>query len=180
VEQSGMNPLDVVIIIILGYGLIRGIFRGMVKEISSIVGVFAGFYAAYSYYPLVSDIMEDWITNVPFLNILSFMLIFCVIFFIISILGVIIKYLMHVASLGWMDRLLGASLGFGKAILIVSIILVALTAFLPKGAPIIKTSLLSPHVSIISEKLAQVISVEMKQSYTAKLEEIKKAWNVRN
>jgi membrane protein required for colicin V production len=175
-----MNPLDVVIIIILGYGLIRGIFRGMVKEISSIVGVFAGFYAAYSYYPLVSDIMEDWITNVPFLNILSFMLIFCVIFFIISILGVIIKYLMHVASLGWMDRLLGASLGFGKAILIVSIILVALTAFLPKGAPIIKTSLLSPHVSIISEKLAQVISVEMKQSYTAKLEEIKKAWNVRN
>ncbi len=175
-----MNPLDVVIIIILGYGLIRGIFRGMVKEISSIVGVFAGFYAAYSYYPLVSEIMEDWITNVPFLNILSFMLIFCVIFFIISILGVIIKYLMNVASLGWMDRLLGASLGFGKAILIVSIILVALTAFLPKGAPIIKTSLLSPHVSVISEKLAQVISVEMKQSYTAKLEEIKKAWNVRN
>lgn len=175
-----MNPLDIVIIIILGYGLIRGIFRGMVKEISSIVGVFAGFYAAYSYYPLVSEILEDWITNVPFLNILSFMLIFCVIFFLISILGVIIKYLMHVASLGWMDRLLGASLGFGKSVLIVSIILVVLTAFLPKGAPIIKTSLLSPHVSVISEKLAQVISIEMKQAYTAKLEDIKKAWNVRN
>jgi membrane protein required for colicin V production len=175
-----MNPLDVVIIIIIGYGLIRGIFRGMVKEISSIIGVFAGFYAAYSYYPLVSDIMEDWITNVSFLNILSFMLIFCVIFFVISILGVIIKYLMHVASLGWMDRLLGASLGFAKAILIVSIILVALTAFLPKGAPIIKTSLLSPHVTVISEKLAQLITIEMKQAYTAKLKEIKKAWNVRN
>ena len=108
------------------------------------------------------------------------MLIFCVIFFLISILGVIIKYLMHVASLGWMDRLLGASLGFGKSVLIVSIILVVLTAFLPKGAPIIKTSLLSPHVSVISEKLAQVISIEMKQAYTAKLEDIKKAWNVRN
>jgi membrane protein required for colicin V production len=175
-----MNPLDVVIIIILGYGLIRGIFRGMVKEISSIVGVFAGFYAAYSYYPLVSQIMEDWITNISFLNILSFMLIFCFIFFIISILGVIIKYLMHIASLGWMDRLLGASLGFGKAILIVSIILVALTAFLPKGAPIIKTSLFSPHFTIISEKLAQVISIDMKQAYTAKLKEIKKAWNIRN
>jgi membrane protein required for colicin V production len=175
-----MNPLDVVIIIILGYGLIRGIFRGMVKEISSIVGVFAGFYAAYSYYPLVSQIMEGWITNISFLNILSFMLIFCIIFFMISILGVIIKYLMHIASLGWMDRLLGASLGFGKAILIVSIILVALTAFLPKGAPIIKTSLLSPHLTVISEKLAQIISLEMKHAYTAKLKEIKKTWNVRN
>jgi len=175
-----MNPLDVVIIIILGYGLIRGIFRGMVKEISSIVGVLAGFYAAYSYYPLVSNIMEDWITNVSFLNILSFMLIFCVIFFVISIIGVVIKYLLHVASLGWMDRLFGASLGFCKAVLIVSIILVALTAFLPKGAPIIKKSLLSPHVTVISENLAQVISIEMKEAYTAKLKEIKKAWNVRN
>jgi membrane protein required for colicin V production len=174
-----MNPLDVVIIIILGYGLIRGIFRGMVKEISSIIGVFAGFYAAYSYYPLVSNIMKDWITNVSFLNIFSFMLIFCIVFFIISILGVIIKYLMHIASLGWMDRLLGASLGFGKAILIVGIILVALTAFLPKGAPIIKTSLFSPHLTVISDKLAQVISIDMKHAYTTKLKEIKKAWNIR-
>lgn len=175
-----MNPLDVVIIIILGYGLIRGIFRGMVKEISSIIGVFAGFYAAFSYYPLVSEIMADWITNVSFLNILSFMLIFCIVFFIISILGVIIKYLIQVASLGWVDRLIGASLGFGKAVLIVSIIILTLTAFLPKGAPIIKTSFFSPHITVISEKLAQVISIEMKQNYTAKLKEIKKAWNVGN
>ena len=175
-----MNPLDVVIIIILGYGLIRGIFRGMIKEISSIVGVFAGFYAAFSYYPLVSEIMGDWIVNDSFLNILSFMMIFFIIFFIISILGVIIKYLIHVASMGWMDRLMGALLGFSKAVLIVSIILLALTAFLPKGAPIIKTSLLSPHITVISEKLAQVISIEMKQAYTAKLKEIKKAWNVSN
>lgn len=175
-----MNPLDVVIIIILGYGLIRGIFRGMVKEISSIIGVFAGFYAAFSYYPLVSEFMVDWITNVSFLNILSFMLIFLVVFFIISILGVIIKYLIQVASLGWVDRLIGASLGFGKGVLIVSIIILALTAFLPKGAPIIKTSLFSPHITVISEKLAQIVSIEMKQNYTAKLKEIKKAWNVGN
>ena len=175
-----MNLLDILIVIILGYGLIRGIFRGMIKELSSIIGVLGGFYAAYSYFPLVSAMMEDWITNVAFLNILSFMLIFCIIFFIISILGVIIKYLMHVASLGWLDRLCGASFGFIKAVLIVSIILLALTAFLPKGAPIIKTSVLSPHVTIISEKLAQLVSQEMKQAYIAKIEEIKKAWNVRN
>lgn len=175
-----MNLLDMLIVIILGYGLIRGIFRGMIKELSSIIGVLGGFYAAYSYFPLVSAMMEDWITNVAFLNILSFMLIFCIIFFIISILGVIIKYLMHVASLGWLDRLCGASFGFIKAVLIVSVILLALTAFLPKGAPIIKTSVLSPHVTIISEKLAQLVSQEMKQAYTAKIEEIKKAWNVRN
>ncbi|MGD9324868.1 MAG: CvpA family protein, partial [Desulfobacterales bacterium] len=34
-----MNPFDIIIIVILGYSLVRGIFRGLVKEVSSIVGV---------------------------------------------------------------------------------------------------------------------------------------------
>jgi len=41
-----MNALDVVIAVIVGFCLIRGIFRGLIKELSSIIGVFAGFYFA--------------------------------------------------------------------------------------------------------------------------------------
>jgi membrane protein required for colicin V production len=44
-----MNPF---ILTILSYGLIRGIFRGLVREISSIVGVLGGFYAAYLIIPM--------------------------------------------------------------------------------------------------------------------------------
>jgi membrane protein required for colicin V production len=175
-----MNPLDILIIIILAYGLIRGIFRGMIKEISSIIGVLAGFYAAYSYYPLLAKTLDHWITSVVVLNIISFTFIFCFVFFIISLIGVVIKYLMNLASMGWFDRILGLAFGCIKGILIVSVILVALTAFLPKGAPIIKTSFLAPHVTMISEKMAIVISKEMKQSYTAKIKEFKKSWNIPN
>ncbi|MGD9259358.1 MAG: CvpA family protein, partial [Desulfobacterales bacterium] len=38
-----MNPFDILIIIILGYSLIRGLFRGLVKEVASIIGVLGGF-----------------------------------------------------------------------------------------------------------------------------------------
>ena len=38
-----MNPFDVFIIIILGYSIVRGLFRGLVKEASSIIGVLGGF-----------------------------------------------------------------------------------------------------------------------------------------
>ncbi len=175
-----MNPLDILIIIILAYGLIRGIFRGMVKEISAIIGVLAGFYGAYSYYPLLSKNLDRWITSVSLLNIMSFAIIFCFIFFIISLIGVVIKYLMNLASMGWFDRILGSAFGFLKSTLIVSVILVVLTAFLPKGAPIIKTSMLAPHVTMISEKMASVISKEMKQAYASKIKEFKKSWNIPN
>ncbi|MGA6927040.1 MAG: CvpA family protein, partial [Desulfosarcina sp.] len=58
-----MNPFDIVVVTILAYGLIRGIFRGLVREISSIVGVLGGFYAAYTYYPQVARLIDGWISN---------------------------------------------------------------------------------------------------------------------
>ena len=173
-----MNPLDMVILVILGYCLIRGIFRGLVKEISSIIGVLAGFYAAYSYYPLLAKPLARWISSTPFMNILSFMIIFCVIFILISILGIIIKYLLNIAFLGWIDRICGAGFGIIKGILIVSVVLISLTAFLPKGAPIVKNSLLSPHVTLISEKMVKIVSKDMKHLYEAKAKEFKKAWKI--
>ena len=52
-----MNPFDMLIIVVLAFSVIRGIFRGLVKELSSIVGVMAGFYAAYSYYPSIAGLL---------------------------------------------------------------------------------------------------------------------------
>ena len=137
-----MNSLDILITVIVGFCLIRGIFRGLVKELSSIMGVFAGFYFAYTYYPLVAKPLSRWISNTGYLNILSFLIVFCGLFLIISILGIVIKYLLKITFLGWVDRICGAGFGFMKGILIVSVLLVVFTAFLPKGAPILKNSLL--------------------------------------
>jgi membrane protein required for colicin V production len=171
-----VNFFDIIVIVILGYCLIRGVFRGLIKELSSIIGVLGGFYAAFTYYMLVAKLLSKWITNTGYLNILSFLIIFCGVFIIISILGVIINYLLKIAFLGWLDRVLGSVFGAMKGILIVSVLLIALTAFLPKGTPVIKDSLLSPYVTLVSEKIAKVVSKDMKHAFSAKIETIKRAW----
>jgi membrane protein required for colicin V production len=171
-----MNLFDIIVIVILGYCLIRGIFRGLVKELSSIIGVFGGFYAAYTYYPILAKPLSKWIVNIGYLNILSFMIIFCGVFIIISILGIIINYLLKIVFLGWLDRVSGAMFGAVKGILIVSVLLITLTAFLPKGTPVIKDSLLSPYVTLVSEKMAKVISKDMNHAFSTKIAAIKKAW----
>jgi len=153
-----MNFLDITIIIILGFSVIRGVFRGLIKELSSIIGVLGGFYAAYSYYMVLARPLSRWISN------------------IISILGVVIKYVLNIAFLGWVDRICGAGFGITKGILIASVLLITLTAFLPKNAPVIKDSMLAPHVTLVSEKMAKVVSKDMKHKFTAKLAELKKAW----
>ena len=175
---STMNPFDILIIVILGYSLVRGLFRGLVKEVSSIIGVLGGFYAAYTYYMVLAGLLSGLIHDTAYLNILSFLIIFCGVLIIVGVLGVIIKYLLNIAFLGWVDRFGGVVFGVLKGILIVSILFITLTAFLPKGTAFIKNSELAPHVSWISEKMANVISKEMKQDFKAKLGELKKVWKI--
>ncbi|MBA3019155.1 MAG: CvpA family protein [Proteobacteria bacterium] len=171
-----MNLFDILIVIIFGFCLIRGFFRGFIKEASSIIGVLGGFYAAYSYYMEFAKPLSGWISDKSYLYIVSFLIVFCGVFLIVSILGVVIKYILNIAFLGWVDRICGAGFGIIKAVLIASVLLIVLTAFLPGGAPIVKDSMLSPHVSVISEKMAKVIPKDMKDQFVSKIEELKKAW----
>jgi membrane protein required for colicin V production len=113
-----MNTFDIVIIIIFGFCMIRGFFRGLIKELSSIIGVLGGFYAAYTYYMQVAIPLSGWIQNDSYRNILSFLIIFCAVFLIISILGVIIKYILNITFLGWVDRICGTGFGLIKGVLI--------------------------------------------------------------
>ena len=174
-----MTALDIVIIIIVGFCLIRGIFRGLIKEISSIVGVLAGYYAAYTYYGYPAKLLSKWMSDAGYINLLSFFIIFCLVFLTISILGVIIKYLLSISHLGWTDRICGAVFGLAKGILIAAILLVALTAFLPKGTPIVKKSFLAPHVSLVSETMAKVVPKQMKQQFKVKLKDLQTIWKTK-
>jgi membrane protein required for colicin V production len=174
-----MNPFDILILIILVYGLIRGVFRGLVREISSIIGVLGGFFAAYVYYPHVAKLISPWISDPAYLNIISYLAIFSAVVVIVGILAVIIKYLLNIAYLGWVDRVCGALFGLIKSGLVCCVLFIALTAFLPKNAPLIKDATLSPHVAVVSEVMAKVLSKDMKANFMTKLKGLKKSWQHR-
>ena len=174
-----MNAFDLLIITILVFCIIRGVFRGLVKEISSLIGVLGGFYAGYTYYADVSVILFKWISTPSYRYIASFLTIFFLVFFIISIAGIIIKYLLNITFLNWVDRLFGAVSGIIKGILIVSVLLIVLTAFLPKKNSFIKDSCISPHVTILSENMAKVTPKEIKKNFTNKINELKKYWKTK-
>jgi membrane protein required for colicin V production len=177
-QQDAMNPFDILTVVIFAYSAIRGIFRGLIKEMASIVGVLAGYYAAYSYYDDIAALLLRWVTNTVYLNIASFLILFCVVFLIVSAIGVIIKYVLRIAFLGWLDRICGALFGMAKAVLIAAVLLIVMTVFLPQNAPLVKSSVLAPHVITVSEKMVKVVPKEMKQKFSSKLEALKKSWKI--
>ena len=171
-----MNPFDILVSIIFGFCLIRGIFRGLVKELSSIIGVITGYYAAYSYYPHVAKFLSKWISVVDYSRLIGFLVIFIGVFLIISILGVIIKYLMSIAFLGWTDRISGGIFGLIKGLLIASVLFIVFTTFLSKNASLVKDSVVAPYLSHFSTQMAKIVNKDMKHEFADKFEGLKKAW----
>ncbi len=180
-----MNYLDYFMLVILGWGLVRGYFRGLISETSSILGVVAGFWAARHWYPAVGANMAGWVknpdsawvTHPQYPIITAFLLIFFVVYFVVSLLGWAIKTLAKVAQLGWMDRLFGAVFGLVKASMQCSIIIFALTFFNAKGeTTTLENSHLAPTIVKVTVKVVQLAPADWRADFLDKLETIKVAW----
>jgi len=176
--ECRMNAFDIVVGVVLTYGVIRGLFRGLVKEVSSIIGVLGGFLAAYSFYGAAAGYLQGLVSSPAYRNLLAFLIIFCTVVVVVNVLALVIKYLMKIVFLGWLDRLGGVVFGFIKGVLIGAVLFLALTAFLPKGTPLIKDSLTAPYVAMVAEKMAVLVSSDIKREFATKLDELKKAWNL--
>jgi membrane protein required for colicin V production len=125
---------------------------------------------------VVANVISRFFTNQAYLNIVSFFLAFTILFLAVGLVGVILKRVFKLVALGWADRLLGATFGFVKAVLIVSILLVPLTAFLPKKSSIVKDSRLAPYATAISQVMVTVVPEEMKEKFGDNINALKEAW----
>ncbi|MBU1194279.1 MAG: CvpA family protein [Proteobacteria bacterium] len=160
-----MNTFDIVIVVITSFCLIRGFFKGLIGEVSGIVGVFAGFYGAYAYYPMIAVYVGKWIQSPPMRDLSSFFLLFCLIIIGISLVSILIRNFLKLVFLGWVDRTFGLIFGAAKGLLIVSVLLVMITSFLPKNTNILTGSKLSPHVAKVATSLSIFVSKNTRSDF---------------
>ncbi len=133
----------------------------MVSELSSIIGVLGGFFAAHRYYPAVAGALSKWITNTAYLNIVGFFIIFTAIFICIVLMGKLIKSILEIVLMGWFDRIFGAGFGAAKGMLLVAVLIFAFTALLPQGSSYVKNSFISPYISFGYEKISRFITKKL-------------------
>ena len=171
-----MNTFDIAVIVIVSFCLIRGLFKGLIGEVSGIIGVVAGFYGAYTYYPMITVYGKEWIENPGIRNIIAFFVLFCAILIIIGIVSMLIRKLLNLVFLGWVDRTFGLIFGAAKGILIVSVLFIMVTTFLPKNTSLFTDSKLSIHVAKVSEAMTVFVSKNNRGDFSKHLEEIKKIW----
>ena len=141
-----MNILDIIIIAAGIFFLVRGVFRGFVREIGSLAGVLLGFWLANVYQLQMAGFLKGFISSEKFLPLIAFALIFLIILVLCNLAGWFLKKLFQKIFLGWVDRTLGAALALVKAIVISYFIIVLATFFVSSKSPLMAQSRLAPFI----------------------------------
>ena len=120
-----MTWLDILILLPLLIGLIRGLMKGLIVEISSIVAILLGFFGAkYWSAAFASWIMLQFKWSETACIVVAYALLFAGIALGLNIVARLLSKLFQKIQLGWLNRLLGGLFGASKwAIVIVALVL---------------------------------------------------------
>ena len=171
-----MNRLDIIFLVLMGASVLYSFIRGLVREIFSFLAIILGFLGASHTYSPFAAWLGKWMANETFAQILAFAILFVLIAVSLGLLGRVLSRLVKTADLSWADRLGGGAFGFLKAILLIAIILLVLTAFLPPRSKIVSESRVSTVVLAITQQLSYLIPVKFRALYATKEKELKKNW----
>lgn len=174
-----MNLLDLIIIVIMIFLIVRGIFRGFIREVSSLAGVILGIWLATLYHPQMTDYLREYLPTFKFLQIFSFAVIFTIVLVLCNLFGWSLRMILKKTSLGWTDRILGASLSILKGVIVIYLAIIILTFFVPSKAPLIARSNLAPLIIASYQSMVSLISPgsyeNWKRKFVGQKERIEKA-----
>jgi membrane protein required for colicin V production len=165
-----MNFLDYIVIGILAFTLVRGFMRGLILEVTAVLGILAGFVVAGHHHPALADFLRSRFPSLPYAVLLSYALVFLAAWLVVALLGLLASKLARALLLGWADRLLGAAVGLLKGTLAAAVLVTVLTLFLPGGSQILGRSLLAPYLQKAGSHLVRLAPAAVEGLYQQKQE----------
>lgn len=158
-----MNYLDIFIACLLVFGFVRGYSKGLVMELSSIIGLIVGVYGSIKFsdltYIFFSENFPELIKNIDenYLKIASFIFTFLFIIVLISIIGKGVTKVLKIVFLGFINKIFGGFFGSFKFILFISLFLVFLdslnNSFNLYESSVLETSFFYNPIKEIGDKL---------------------------
>ncbi|MDR2442111.1 MAG: CvpA family protein [Deltaproteobacteria bacterium] len=124
-----MSALDIALIVILSYFLLRGIFRGMIREIVGNLGIFIAFWVASVYWPSGSEQLKMILNSPAYRGILSFIIIYIIVYFLIGLMSVFVDKIVKIAITPFWSGFVGGLLGILKGLMLCLVLMNATMVF---------------------------------------------------
>lgn len=149
-----MTTFDTIVGAVLIVSVVYSVFKGMVREIFSLLAYFGGYFAALRFQGDASAHVQKVLTNHTAARVVSFILIFFCVSILISFIGKGVRALMKSSGgLSGVDRVMGGLIGLLKGLVLVVIVLAPLELFPDLYRSLTKGSMIAPNLEAISKKM---------------------------
>jgi membrane protein required for colicin V production len=148
-----MSWVDVTIVTALIVSAVLGLFWGLIRQVAATFGLILGIVLAGAYYKNVSGFLHPdtgggLIGDPNVANLLAFVLILVGVSLGIGIIASVLRTVLGLLFLGWLDHLLGALLGVFQMALLMAVVIFVATMFPVGGlSDAIRASSLAPFVA---------------------------------
>ena len=153
-----MNLLDIVILSMMIFFILKGLGRGFVREIGSLAGVIFGIWLGIQAQPHMTGYLKKYLPFVEFLPLISFLAIFSLCVIAGNFSGWILRLIFGKVFAKWGGRTLGAALATIKGVIIIYLAIVLLTFSLPSKTPLIADSKLAPLIITSYQSMIELVS----------------------
>jgi len=160
--------LDIALLVILGYFILRGLFRGVVKEVVAVLGLFVSFWVAGVNWPLAEMHLKPIFDMPGQRGISSFLLIFTVVYFFTSIISIFVDKIVKLTITPVASGLLGAVAGVIKGVLVCGILMSGAQVFMKPGEPFFTTSKLWPYLRPVTAQAMAWMPEGLQRALAAK------------
>ena len=138
-ELSAATIYDLVVIGLFVLFVGRGLWVGLLRQVTVLVALYFAFFAAGRYHDRILPLLRDISTNSQLVFLVSYVVIFLITYVLVVLIGKGLGYVLKLTITSWFDRLLGGLVGFAKAVIVVVLLHLVLGAALPAGSPTLTT-----------------------------------------
>jgi len=160
--------LDIALLVILGYFVLRGLFRGVVKEVVAVLGLFVAFWAAGVNWQLAEVHLTPIFDMPGQRGISAFIIIFTVVYFFTSLISIFVDKMVKMTIGPVVSGLLGAVVGAIKGVLVCGILMTGALVFLNSNEPFFTTSKLWPYLKPVTTQAMSWMPEDLHRALSAK------------
>jgi membrane protein required for colicin V production len=123
-----MNGIDIAILVILCGFLLKGLLRGLLKEVCSLAGLFVGAFLAFRYHgPLADTLLDQVAVPTQIAVAITFTVLFLTTMIFFLVLGFLLSKFVKLMFLGGFNRLIGGVFGLAQGALLLAVVLFAVS-----------------------------------------------------
>lgn len=168
-----MNWADWAILGVIALSVLMAAAQGFFVEIFSLAGVVAGYIAAAWGHRQVGGWFLPYVKTAEIADLAGFLTILFAVMIVAGMAGRIVRWAMKEVGLRWVDRLLGAAFGLVRGVAIVTVVLLAVTAFAP-GANLLRSSQLAGYFLVAGRGASWLAPAEVRKRFREGLESLRK------